>query len=141
MFSLSTERLCNGMSVILETVARKKHLNGSRNKPHLGQRSLSVHQSAGDKVDQPVPLPQVVTHGMAQVIVGTDIGQHGHQTWRDATADPRSHSGPGMCQNTEVKYPCEYAAVTSILQPGLKGVAPLPTPEKQTCAVLFYIWE
>lgn len=52
----------------------------NQSQSHLCQRPLPVHQPIGDEVYEPVSVSEVGTQRMAQVVVGTNISKHRHQT-------------------------------------------------------------
>lgn len=59
---------------------KRSSQTGALNQSHLCQRPLPVQQPVGDEVDEPVSVSEVGTQRMAQVVVGTDISKHRHQT-------------------------------------------------------------
>lgn len=62
-------------------------------KAYLCQWAFSVCESVRDIVYEPVPLSEVGTHRVAQVVVGPNVSQHGHQTCRQtATTVPHLNS-------------------------------------------------
>lgn len=61
---------------------------------HLGDGPRAGDEPAADVVDHPVPGPQVVTEGVAQVVLRPYLRQHGHQPCK-CTEMPRAVAGRG----------------------------------------------